>query len=222
MSYITTASWKQAITYTFTWHALSDACPKCRQLNGREWSDQDLFQDVLWDHIWGNIWDLNEDRTLAHPHCRCQVEVKALIDWSQVPEVQEYKSIMEKIPEVHMEFLVEEVTDVSQIAAMRSSLADLKAEMMGFSMSYTQLRDVEIIINRMLLTLERSTGSKEIQEVINELQRVAMIVRGLQIALISLEALEDTTGVGWVLKVLKVGTGLTIAGMNIYAATRGG
>ena len=60
----------------FAWHALNDACPKCRALNGKEWRNQDLFQNVLWDAIWGDIWDLVADHTLAHPNCRCQLEVR--------------------------------------------------------------------------------------------------------------------------------------------------
>lgn len=63
-------------SYAFRWNALSDACPKCRQLNGREWHDQDLFQGVLWDSIWGNIWNLDAGHSLAHPNCRCQLSVR--------------------------------------------------------------------------------------------------------------------------------------------------
>jgi len=79
----------EAVSYIFTWHSLSDACPKCRSLNGQEFRDQDLFQERLFSHIWGDIWDLNADHTLAHPNCRCQLDVRVEVDWFQVPELVE-------------------------------------------------------------------------------------------------------------------------------------
>lgn len=66
----------EAVSYVFAWHALSDACPKCQKLNGREWHDQDIFQNTLWDPIYGDIWNLDASQTLAHPNCRCQLEVR--------------------------------------------------------------------------------------------------------------------------------------------------
>ena len=64
------------VEYTFTWHALSDACPICQALNNHTFHDQDLFQNVLWHPIYNEVWDLNADHTLAHPNCRCQLEVR--------------------------------------------------------------------------------------------------------------------------------------------------
>lgn len=66
------------VEYVFAWHALSDACPKCISLNGREYRDQNLFQEVLWDPWYGNIWNLDAGHSLAHPNCRCQVEVRVI------------------------------------------------------------------------------------------------------------------------------------------------
>ena len=74
-------------TYIFKWNALSDACPKCRRLNGREWRDQNIYQEVLWDPWYGNIWDLYMDHSLAHGtkqyNCRCQLTVRVECDWSK-------------------------------------------------------------------------------------------------------------------------------------------
>lgn len=64
------------VRYIFKWNALTDACPKCRRLNQREWWDQDLFQNLLWDPYEGDIWDLDANMTLAHPNCRCQLAVR--------------------------------------------------------------------------------------------------------------------------------------------------
>lgn len=65
------------VTYTFVWHSLSDACPKCQDLNGRQFFEQDIFQNTLKDSVYGDIWNLDADHTLAHPNCRCQLEVHA-------------------------------------------------------------------------------------------------------------------------------------------------
>jgi len=89
-----------AVSYVFAWHALSDACPKCRALNGREWHDQDLFQDVLWDPIHGNLWDLNVDRSLMHGGsgtCRCQLEVRIHVDVNAVPSYVELVELTEML-----------------------------------------------------------------------------------------------------------------------------
>jgi len=71
------------------WNALSDACKYCAILNGREWTDQDIFQSVLWDPIWGNLWDLDAGRSLMHGGvgtCRCQLTVRVEMDVLQLEE----------------------------------------------------------------------------------------------------------------------------------------
>jgi len=80
--------------YIFKWNDLSDACPKCRSLNGREWRDQDLFGEVLFDVIWGDLWDLNADHPLTHPNCRCQLIVRVEFDWSKWDELQELRETL--------------------------------------------------------------------------------------------------------------------------------
>jgi len=64
------------VSFTFTWHALSDACDKCQRLNGKEYPERDIFENTLWDPVWGDIWNFDADHTLAHPNCRCQLEVR--------------------------------------------------------------------------------------------------------------------------------------------------
>jgi len=61
--------------HVFVWHSLSDACPKCRQLNQRQWHSQQLYMERLWDPFYGDIWDMHQG-SLAHPNCRCQLEVR--------------------------------------------------------------------------------------------------------------------------------------------------
>ena len=66
--------------YVFIWHSTIDAksCLKCRNLDGREYRDQDLFGPVLIDRDYGPVWDLEADRSLMHGGsgtCRCGLEV---------------------------------------------------------------------------------------------------------------------------------------------------
>jgi len=66
----------EAITYIFKWNALSDACPKCRSLNAREYQKDQIYNDIVWDGQWGNIWNLSVGHSLAHPNCRCQLALR--------------------------------------------------------------------------------------------------------------------------------------------------
>ncbi len=64
------------VTYVFSWHALSDACPKCRSLHMKEWRESELYKNTVSDPIWGDVWDLDSNRSLAHPNCRCRLTVR--------------------------------------------------------------------------------------------------------------------------------------------------
>jgi len=86
---------EQIIEYVFAWHALSDACPVCQALNGREWHNQDIFQEVLWDPFYGDIWDLNRNIPLTHPNCRCQLEVRVIIHWDNIRGLAEFKKTLQ-------------------------------------------------------------------------------------------------------------------------------
>lgn len=93
-------------TYIFMWNSLSDACPKCRSLNMREYRDQSIYQNVLWDSWYGNVWDLNRDRSLMHGAsgtCRCQLTVRVEFDWSNwdaLKEMHEAHSLFMVLPGV--------------------------------------------------------------------------------------------------------------------------
>jgi hypothetical protein len=86
------------ISYSFMWHALQDACPECRQLNGRIFEGQNIYQNTLWDPIWGDIWDMNIDMPLTHggtgAHCRCQLEVQCHFDWEKLEELNRLQETM--------------------------------------------------------------------------------------------------------------------------------
>ena len=84
----------EVISYVFMWQALSDACPKCQALNGKEWLDQDLFHHTLWDSIYGDIWDLDADHPLTHPNCRCQLTVRVAVDLDALTEYAQFRELM--------------------------------------------------------------------------------------------------------------------------------
>jgi len=94
-----------AITYIFKWNALSDACDKCKNLNGREWRDQNIFQGVLWDYIYGNVWNLDAGYSMAHGqfqyNCRCQLAVRVEFDWSKLSVLKELQQIITEAKLAH-------------------------------------------------------------------------------------------------------------------------
>ena len=79
----------ELFSYVFVWFALSDACPKCQALNGREYRGQDLFQPVLEDPEFGPVWDLEANESLVHPNCRCHLMVNVSVNLGEWSEYQE-------------------------------------------------------------------------------------------------------------------------------------
>lgn len=68
----------EAVSYVFAWHSLSDACPKCQRLNNRDFwlRGRDLDRGIIWALGEGEVWDLDKGHSLAHPNCRCQLELR--------------------------------------------------------------------------------------------------------------------------------------------------
>lgn len=66
----------EGVTVTITWHTTVDPCRKCQALNGRTYHVEDLDVPYLMDPEFGPIWDLNKDVSLAHPNCKCYVDVQ--------------------------------------------------------------------------------------------------------------------------------------------------
>ena len=85
----------EEVSYTFAWHALSDSCPKCQHLDGREWPEQNIYQNTLFDYLFGDVWDLNNDHSLAHPNCRCQLELRVHIDMNKMDSLTELIDLMD-------------------------------------------------------------------------------------------------------------------------------
>jgi C4-type Zn-finger protein len=81
------------------------------------------------------------------------------------------------------------------IEEARLQIEELRAEVDKLTLSYHEVRQVEIILMRTLTLIERATGSKEIQQAINKVQTLIMTIRMAQIAM---HALEVASGpIGW-------------------------
>jgi len=93
-----------AISYVFRWIGIIDnrTCAKCKRLIGREYHDQDLFQNVLWDPFEGDIFDLDRGISLAHgggPHfCRCTVTVEVQVNLENWQPYQEFQETLRQLP----------------------------------------------------------------------------------------------------------------------------
>jgi len=160
----------EGITYIFKWNALSDACPKCQTLNGREWHDQSIFQGVLWDPIWGNVWNLDADYSMAHGahryNCRCQLAVRVECDWSKYEELRDLQQTLQN-GGVRID-LPKEVYDLSP------SISEGRQEMQGFRQEMQSLRTEAYELNRLLtmsLALGRRLGSEDLTLLISLFQQ---------------------------------------------------
>jgi hypothetical protein len=66
-------------TLSLTWHAMHDACPTCKALNGYIWTfktGSDMFNNLLFHPSYGVVWDV-QNGSKAHGHhgwnCRCRI-----------------------------------------------------------------------------------------------------------------------------------------------------
>jgi hypothetical protein len=86
---------------TFMWHSMGDACPQCQSLNGRIYTDQDIFDVTLWDPWWGDILNLETGQKYTHGgtgiNCRCTCEVRVVFDVTEIEPVMDLKSILEML-----------------------------------------------------------------------------------------------------------------------------
>jgi hypothetical protein len=80
------------------------------------------------------------------------------------------------------------------LAEAKEQIEDLKAQVESVQLGYRDLREIEMSIIRISSSLEKMTGSKEVQRAINSLNRLIMTIRMTQIAFTTLEA---TTPIGW-------------------------
>ncbi len=178
-------------SYIFTWYALGDACPVCQALYVKEFFGQSNFQSTLEYSIFCKIWDLDTDSSLTHPNCRCNLGVTVNIDLEKMPYLSRFhKKLGEKIG------LAVRVEHPS-IASLRSEIQALSEEISNLNMDYSKLLELELLLNRTLILLEKSTGSKELQQAINMIQK---LISSIRMAQFTINAFYTTSGpIGWAL-----------------------
>jgi len=66
-------------------------------LRGKEWHTQDIHQATLVDPIFGDVWDLNNDRPLTHPNCRCNLEVDINYILDKIPGFARLRRLLHRI-----------------------------------------------------------------------------------------------------------------------------
>ena len=96
------------------------------------------------------------------------------------------------------------------IAEARQKIEELRTEIESLKMDYHTLRELETVLNRTLFALEQATGSKEIKQAINNIQRLISMVRMAQL---SIHALEIASGpIGWAVAISSIAaTGVYIS-----------
>ena len=193
-----------AFTYVFAWHALSDACPTCQALNGTEFYKQNIFQNTLWSAS-GDIWDLDNDKSLVHPNCRCQLEVRVIFDWNKIREMGELQNVLQDcgLPRPEFEIIEEVIPNVSEA---RSAVEQVKGEIVQMLPS---LREANQSLT-MFIALRRQLGLKgDIWELVTVLQQIRL---SSEMAIRGVYMLYAATGpVGWLVGGLTALTGLFTA-----------
>jgi len=183
------------INITFIWHSLIDACRKCQALNGREFHNQDLFQSVLWDHIYGNVWDLNTNQTLAHPHCRCWVEIQVTFNPEKLRLFEDLR-LMFLLYGKEMELPLSVTEDIGRLRNELDALQKLIGETeVKAKESLPTLREERLILNTILNLMQMATGDKNIDRGIAVFQRLLMILYSVNIMMGSVEA--GMGPIGW-------------------------
>jgi len=182
-------------SYIFTWHAFSDACRKCRYLDGKEWTDQDLFQEVLWDPIWGDIWDLTASHSLAHGkqayNCRCQLTVRVEVDWDKWRELNELRNSLS-----------------SNIREAREEVKDLKMEIVAAGY---EMRQFSLVTSQGLSMVRRLTGGSEAID--DATAKMSLFINTMNMARHTYQLFLASTGPwGWaMLGISAVSTVLSVA-----------
>lgn len=100
------------------------------------------------------------------------------------------------------------------VAQARQTVNELKTEIDTLKMNYHTIREMEMLLNRTLTMLERTTGSKELKQSINAIQRTITILRTLQIAIHTFKAATGPLGILLALSGFAM-TGVTL-GSSLY------
>jgi hypothetical protein len=104
------------------------------------------------------------------------------------------------------------------LAEAKMQIEDLKTQVSSVQMSYHELRQVEVSLIRIGFALEKMTGSKELNKVISEFNRVIWTIRMTQIAINAFEAASGP--VGW-LFLAATTLGLGAMAYDLFDTSRG-
>jgi len=79
---------EEAIEWKIVWQHLTDACSKCIELAGYEFSGVGELPQILIHPVHGPVWDVISDIPLTHPHCQCTVIPYMRVNWDAIPEIK--------------------------------------------------------------------------------------------------------------------------------------
>jgi hypothetical protein len=188
----------------------------CAGLNGYIWTDYDIYQSVLWHPFYGDVWNLDLDAPLTHGgsgrNCRCWLSIRTFIVWSEIKEISDLGLALE-VPVGE----IDECDDVSQIEALRSKISELRTEISGVNIEYTQIREMETGLHRTLLLLNRVVGDKIVKEAIRTLSHLISVLR---VGMFTLHAFQAAAGpVGWFFAITGVAMTISIAAASAVRAS---
>jgi len=173
------------ITFEVSWHALTDACPRCRELDGEVWMFPQLT-GTLTHPSFGAVYDLDADISLTHPNCRCYLEITPVIE---LEKTDFYQNLEKDFQEVRMDMPSNVREATAQVEKLRVNVGQVRSE----------LREMEYILYRTMSVLNRMGLSPEVSEAIQRIERLILIVRILHSAMVYLEA---GTPLGWILGII--------------------
>jgi len=195
--YLASFQWKglekSALFFTFTWQTIDvDACKKCLAMNGTQWQTLELTP-VLVHPLFGDVYDLEIDKSLVHPNCRCYLQIDVQVDLEKIPTVanfsEEIAGVMKVMP-----------SDIKQVL---TDLDTLDNKVLKLDLTSRQLLRA---MNRLIILLERSGLDKDTSRKAQEIQRVIMLMREL---LMSVAFLQMGTPYGWAMGLLGIGLAAT-------------
>lgn len=172
--------------YIYKWRMRDpNACDQCRRLNGKEWRDQDLFGSVIWDEIEGDVWNLDIGQPLTHggtgANCRCTVEVKVIVDLSEIKSINDLGIILETPTK---EKIVTEDVDLSlQLDALRKQVDDINEKASKLEAREPSLREDVRLLNLLMMDLTTFAGNATLDDVSQKMHQVLAIAMRIQLTI---------------------------------------
>jgi hypothetical protein len=194
-----------AVTFELTWSAFSDACEKCRFLEGTKWTLNDITGSLTHPEF-GDVYDLDADISLTHPNCRCWLQVDVNIDLEKSLLIASLKNTIYDWSH-HMP---------SNLAEAKEQVRELDSQI---QLTYTQFRMFERILIRTLHLARRAGLSEDMTRGIEVMTRAIWVARMLTISLHALMIAEGP--LGWANALLGITTAGVMWGDTMYDAQRG-